>query len=490
LEARAAGASGECGARAEPSECVGGGGFRQLSDWKQGGTGPVKILEAKGNKLSSMRSGSDMRKPALNGAFFWLSAFYVVYCARPEDWIPGLGYIPLAKITAVLAFLGLLSSLGKTQRKLWNLPQEGGYLLALMCVLFLSACLSPIWKGGAVSRTLDFAKVYVVWLLTYLLLTNFARLRRMIFIQAASVSVISTVSIIIGRSKPRLEGAIGGIYSNPNDLAFAIVLTLPFCLAFLLTAKRIFVKLCWTAAILIMGLTLFMTASRAGIITLMISGTVCLWHFGVKGRRFYLIVASALAVVLLLAVAGGPLIDRMVAIGGRTDTQEEARAYGSYEQRRYLMAKALEGIAHYPVLGLGVRNFPIYSGAWRDVHMTYLQIAVEGGIPALILYLLFFARGFSNLRKMLRRRDLDVQTTLIVGALHSSMVGFAVGALFAPEAYQFFPYFSVAYTSALLAIITERELATELPLGRPGARLQPEDTRANYGKPDARTLVY
>ena len=24
------------------------------------------------------------------GAFFWLSAFFVVYCARPEDWIPGM----------------------------------------------------------------------------------------------------------------------------------------------------------------------------------------------------------------------------------------------------------------------------------------------------------------------------------------------------------------------------------------------------------------
>jgi hypothetical protein len=450
----------------------------------------VKILEAKDNKLSSVFSGSDMRKPASNGAFFWLSTFYVVYCARPEDWIPGLGYIPLAKITAVLAFLGLLSTLGKTQRKFSNLPREGSYLLALMCVLFLSAGLSPLWKGGAVNRTLDFAKVYLVWLLTYLLVTNFARLRRMIFIQAASVAVISTVSIVIGRSKPRLEGAIGGIYSNPNDLAFAIVLTLPFCLGFLLAAKNVFVKLCWTGAILIMGLTLFMTASRAGIVTLMISGTVCLWHFGVKGRRFYLIVVSGLAMVLLLAVAGGPLIDRIVAIGGKTDTQEEARAYGSYEQRRYLMVKALEGIAHYPVLGVGLHNFPIYSGVWRDVHMTYLQIAVEGGIPSLILYLLFFARAFTNLRKMLRMRDLDVHTKLMVGALHSSMVGFAVGALFAPEAYQFFPYFSAAYTSALVAIVAERERAPGVPVGEAGARLRYEDLRANDKKRDTRTLVY
>jgi hypothetical protein len=37
------------------------------------------------------------------------------------------------------------------------------------------------------------------------------------------------------------------------------------------------------------------------------------------------------------------------------------------------------------------------------------------------------------------------------------MVGFVVGALFAPEAYQFFPYFAVAYTSTLLAIIREQE---------------------------------
>ena len=28
-------------------------------------------------------------------AFFWLSAFFVVYCARPEDWVPGLNYIPV-----------------------------------------------------------------------------------------------------------------------------------------------------------------------------------------------------------------------------------------------------------------------------------------------------------------------------------------------------------------------------------------------------------
>jgi O-antigen ligase len=433
----------------------------------------------------------EVRKPAAtSGAFFWLTAFYVVYCARPEDWIPVLGYLPLAKIAGIFALLALLSSLGRTQRKFRDLPRESNYLLAMIGVLFMSAMLSPVWKGGALRDTLDFAKVWIVWILTFLLVTDFAKLRRLVYIQSASVAVICIVSIILGHNQPRLEGVIGGIYSNPNDLAFAIVLTLPFCLAFLLTAKRALVKLCWTGAVLIMGLALLMTASRAGFISLLISGTVCLWHFGVKGKRVYLIVTCVLVVIVLLVVAGGPLAKRMSAISGRVDTQEESKAYGSYEQRRYLINKAIEGIEHYPILGLGVRNFQVYSGVWHDVHMTYLQIAVEGGIPSLILYVLFLASAFRNLRKLRRRRDLDVQTRLFVGGLHGSMIGFVIGALFAPVAYQFYAFFSVAYTSALLAMTEEREPATEPSVAGKDGRSRSGIMRAGKKKLGDFTLAH
>ena len=105
--------------------------------------------------------------------------------------------------------------------------------------------------------------------------------------------------------------------------------------------------------------------------------------------------------------------------------------------------------------------------------MTYLQIAVEGGIPSLILYLLFLGSAFRNLRKVRRSRDLDEQTKLFVGGLHGSMIGFVIGALFAPVAYQFFPYFYVAYSSVLLAIVKERK---ELPSAEPVV----EDWRSRY----------
>jgi O-antigen ligase len=149
--------------------------------------------------------------------------------------------------------------------------------------------------------------------------------------------------------------------------------------------------------------------------------------------------------------------------GEGLDTNSQSSAYGSYEQRRILISRSLDGIEHYPILGIGLHNFSTYSGVWRDVHVTYLQIAVEGGIPCLILYLLFLGRGFSNLRALRRRvADPDPEVKLFAGALHSSLVGFLVGALFAPEAYQYFPYFAVAYTAVLLAIKQEAESSRRL----------------------------
>ena len=401
-------------------------------------------------------------------AFFWLSAFFVVYCARPEDWIPGLSYLPCAKITAILAMWGLFNAWGKTKRTVKDVPREGKLLFVLVVLLFVSGFLSPIWKAGAISHTIDFSKVWVAWMLTFLLITTFERLRRIIFIQAASVAVISAVSIIKGHDQPRLEGVLGGIYGNSNDLAFAIVLTLPFALAFLLTSSNVFKKALWVLGMLIMMASLFLTASRAGFIDLVIAGTVTMWHFGIKGKRPKLIAGVLLAGVLLGAVAGGKLYDRFEALGGDSTTDESA--YGSYRDRMFLMQRALEGIENYPIFGLGNHDFATYSTIWHEVHMTYLQIAVEGGIPAMIVFLMFFRCGFKNLKVMRKAKDLDEHTVLFVGALHSSLIGFVVGALFAPEAYQFFPFFAVAFTATLLQTLKEREMEPGTALPSPSKR--------------------
>lgn len=210
---------------------------------------------------------------------------------------------------------------------------------------------------------------------------------------------------------------------------------------------------------LVMCSTLFMTASRAGFIDLIVTGLVSLWIFGIKGKRIHLIAAAILVIFVIGVAAGGRLKERLLSMtGNNLENNLDVSAYDSYEQRRFLMTKSLEGIAHYP-LGLGLGNFVVYSGIWREVHVSYLQIAADGGICALILYLLFFGRGFGNLRRLRRLRGRDPQIDMFAGSLFATLVGFLVGACFAPEAYQYFPYFAVAYTSVLYAIVKKSDLS-------------------------------
>ncbi len=131
------------------------------------------------------------KKESTGSAFFWLGAFYFLYCARPEDWVPGLGHVPVAKITIFFVLLGFLTGSRKARRSLREIPREAKYLLCMIAVLLLSAALSPIWRGGAVYATLEFGKVSIAWVLAFLLVTTIGRFRRLVYIYAGSVASIA-----------------------------------------------------------------------------------------------------------------------------------------------------------------------------------------------------------------------------------------------------------------------------------------------------------
>jgi len=101
------------------------------------------------------------------------------------------------------------------------------------------------------------------------------------------------------------------------------------------------------------------------------AGTVWLWHFGVKRRRFYLFVASGLATLILLGVAGGPLRDRFSSTWEDEPLSAKSKALGSYEQRKFLMQRAIEGIERYPILEMGTRNFS-HSTVWHLFDLVFL----------------------------------------------------------------------------------------------------------------------
>jgi putative inorganic carbon (HCO3(-)) transporter len=397
-------------------------------------------------------SGASKRRSSrgkrLVGPYIALVLFMVIYYGRPEDWIPGLSNVPMAKIAGILALLALVISLRHIRNRF---PREVIYLFLLIGQLFLASLFSPVWRGGATMMTLDFAKVLLIVVVMITAVNTMGRLRQLIFVQTASVALIAAVTILKGRVLGgRLEGMLGGNYSNSNDLALAMVISLPLCLGLLFLTRNWLWKAAWALVMISMAYVVFLTGSRGGFISLMITAVVCLWHFAIRGRRRYILALVPLLGVIFWVSSGDMLSKRLNETFGSKDPDTEA--YASSEQRQLLFWRSIEMTKQHPLFGVGPGNFEQVSGVWHETHNAFTQLSSEGGLPALILYVLILWHGFMNIRRTKRLAYRHTESRLLAGTLHASLIGYIVGSMFASVGFQFFPYILVAYTAALLSI--------------------------------------
>ncbi len=400
-----------------------------------------------GSAGSTEAGGARSRRNKLVGAYAALLAFMLVYYLRPEDWIPGFSTVPFAKFAGILALLGLLFSLQEIRERF---PREVFYLALLIVQLFLASAFSPLWRGGAFQITIGLLKVLVVVVVMVLAVNSLPRLRLLIFTQAASAAVMAAITLWKGHSVlGRLEGVLGN-YGDPNDLALSFVIAIPLCLAFVFLARRWFWKAFWTLAVLTMTSAILETGSRGGFLALIVTTAVCLWTFAIRGRRPYVIGIAALLGVAVSLSFGGMVIGRLK--GTFNPKQDTAAAYASSEERQKLFWRSVEVTKEHPLLGVGPGNFMQVSGNWHVAHNSYTQLSSEGGLPALLLYLILLWSGFNNIRKAKRFANRQKETMLFAKALLSSLIGYVVGSSFLSVPYAFFPYFLVAYTTSLFLI--------------------------------------
>ena len=302
------------------------------------------------------------------------------------------------------------------------------------------------------------------------------RLRGILFVQAASVAAIAIISIVNRhKSGGRLEG-MSAMFGNSNDLALLIDISIPLCLALALTTRSYWKKLAWIVTMLSMIYAVFLTASRGGAIALAVVAVVCLWQLGVKSRRIYLLLLVPFAVIVLWLYGGNALRARFeqTSIDSATNSRS-TEASESTQQRKELLFRSLNVTAQHPLFGVGPGNFVIVSGVWHVTHNSYTQVSAEGGIPAFLLYVLFFWRGIANLRDVRKYARTGKGIQLFSMGLEASLVAYLVGSFFLSQAYNFFPYLLVAYTSALLLIVQRDRTASG---SAPKAQLTPTQVEA------------
>lgn len=386
-------------------------------------------------------------------AYRALVLFSLIYWIRPEDFIPGLDVIPIGKIAGGLALFALIFVVPPQQRHKLTLELKVLLLLLgqmLLCIPFAS------WSGGAFDAVVNkFSKGVIVAILIYMVVTSVKELRRLLAIQAGTVAVITVASVIIHRTEwGRLMGIQKGILENPNDLAINIAINFPLCVAFLFAAKSVPRKMFWVIGLLFMSWGVVATYSRSGLLAMMVTVAICIWEFGIRGKRTMVLVSAvATAVIGLGVIIATPhyltRIESMVRgnIEGSGDR-------GSLAAREELLKESVILMFKHPVFGVGPGNFPSYTQTWRVVHNTYTELGAEAGLLGLFLFTLLL--GLS-LRKIKRVRKLpgyqsSQDIPLWTSALWAAMAAYIAGAMFASTEYNLFPYFMVGYICALYQI--------------------------------------
>ena len=387
---------------------------------------------------------------------YWaLVVFAWLYYYRPEDFIPGLAYIPMAKVAGIIGLVALIGGLMSGGQQ--KIPRAIKFLWLLL--IHLTLCIPfAMYRGGAFNTVFEkFSKGVIVAMLISMSVITLRQLRKLLWISVSAVALVTTASILLGHSRAgRLSGIQKSILENPNDLAINIAINFPLAVVFLLHAKG-FKKALWAVAVFFMSVGIVLTYSRSGLLAFVLSVIICVWEYGIKGKRRY-VVGVALATFILgmgLALSSSHYRARVASIV--MGNIEGSGDKGSLSARKELLFKSIYLAVTHPVFGIGPSCFPLVDQTWLVAHNTYTELAAEAGIPAVILFLLSMWASFKNVGEVRRSPpyEEDAELRLFTQAIWAALAAYMLGACFASTEYNLYPYFMVGYSCAMVRIMSQ-----------------------------------
>lgn len=413
---------------------------------------------------SVLRNRSNLR-PVFDSPFAFKCLIFLTFImfVAPMNFLPFLMPFRLALVSAVLAIGAYLVSTVRARRPLSVMGSEVKIVLALFGFAIISVPGSK-WPGGSYEYLNDtLLRSVIVFFLIANLLSSEARCRQFLwgltlftgFNAILGIYQFKTGAFMRGAGN-RIIGGYSGLTANPNDLALAINLLIPFILYLYATSKS-FAQRCIAGTVLGLGIIcVVITFSRSGAVTLLGLVLWYLWTMQSK-RRFksVLAIAGLIMVVAMLVPSG---------YGSRlaTSVNIEEDETGSANARLELLKAGLRNsVAHPFGVGLAMNNLLQKEEGlgWSPVHNAYLQVSTELGIIAAILYIVLLWKMMRSIQKVVAVALMSGNDHLaaIAKATEGGLIAFAIGAMFAPVAYNFYLYIVVGVGMAI------KELARTYP---------------------------
>lgn len=314
----------------------------------------------------------------------------------------GVGPVSLAMTIRVILLMGALVG----GRVLTNLSTPIGVRLVLFSLWFVVCTAFSSWRGGSVSLLLHFwGPGVVAFIAASNLLGSTKQVRQAFFTMGFASATIAIMSVLIATRVQGRTAVDAGTLGNPNDLALLLLIGAPGIILFFQSNRRrqFLLRTLLLASSLLILKTVAGTASRAGLMTLLIFGVLA-FLFGSSAVRWKIAVGGFAAMVAFLAIAPRDALVRYSTIIpflpsglSSADRMEQASAEASTDSRRMLLKDSLILTLRNPVFGVGPGTYTAAEAQmskeenrkadWHESHNTYTQISSETGIPGFLLYM-------------------------------------------------------------------------------------------------------
>jgi O-antigen ligase len=383
-------------------------------------------------------------EPSSRLPFAALVVFTVLLFLSPQSFFPALQPLRLPFVAGCLALASYFLHQFSHGGPLTVRVRELGFLAGLLAWAVITIPWS-LWPGGSNDTILDvYLKSLVVFFLIVNLVTTPARLRRMAWLLtllSIPVAFTALVNFHAGVYMPggndRILGYAAALTENPNDLALLLAVFLPLSGGLLAGERRSVARA--ALALIMLGdiAAIVVTYSRSGFIILAATTAMLLWKIALR-RGHALVAMVVIAAFVCVPLLPGGYLDR---VGTSFDIDSDTT--GSSEARWQLTQASMDYLAKHPVvaagIGAGVLALNEELGPqWHQVHNTYLEYAIELGLPGLILFLAMLASALNGSRiigRRLRAAAAPAALRSLNDGIQVSLIAFAVGALFSPGAY-------------------------------------------------------
>lgn len=318
-----------------------------------------------------------------------------------------------------------------------SLPRAKALQLKLFGLYFAWAVLSYWVLGLTFTPILSLGSMLLLMCVVLVVVDNEKRLLGTMTAMVASLVLASAYVIREWQVYHSIYSDLraSGIAGDSNYFTASAILGLPVAYHLVMDRSRRMVRLFYLFAIPVILVSVMLGASRGGLLGLCVAAFFVVFR---SRRRVIGLISITVVLGLFLVLAPNSPLNRFLhpSYGDQIGVSSREAAWRA----------GFNMIETHPLFGIGIGNFkplmPQFAGPdvqfQQIAHNTYIEVAAEMGIPALLLFLTMLGSTFVSLQRVrkraIRTESLSIQRA--AEALQIGLLGYLVDAVFLSVQYE------------------------------------------------------